>query len=586
MKEILKKTYLLLFVLTLVWSCEEEDNLEPLGNWELSAPVLGSPTGDVDLVLDENNPESVTKFDWEAAVASNRFGVAYTFVLVPQGSDDFENPLLQITPGNGGKNLFVEPTADQIDYALWAACYAPGSKVNLEWAVIARAIEKKTFASRAASFTRFATERKPSTLFITGDATEAGEDITNAMAMRARKDADGNPTYIFDTYTTLSNTGSFQFRDQANLQSRSYGGDAGALEGCGPGIASGETAQYRIKADLNDDSYELLKIEKWSLVGDAVEGGWGGDVPLTYKGNGVWEAKIEFYQPYDGAGFIFRANGDWGYLLKRVNGTATPDNNGGEVIMESEAGDAGLEFEDMPGPEAGIYTVTLDLSADGYTYSLVKDTNQGPAVAVIGESNNPDGDAVSGNFEFGTYDLPDQLFLMSDGSLITELTKDGNVFRSVKFLALEANRKYILNSADDGSGTTYNEIGDGTISVARDQAYQVNVDFESGKLSWKYYNLKLFHWDEVGGGWDSRLEAVMTYIHPYKFEVTASLSAGYHSKFISPWDIQFGTSDTALTGTMTNGGANYTGIAQNGTYKASIEITDDYSSCTYSFVKQ
>jgi hypothetical protein len=68
--------------------------------------------------------------------------------------------------------------------------------------------------------------------------------------------------------------------------------------------------------------------------------------------------------------------------------------------------------------------------------------------------------------------------------------------------------------------------------------------------------------------------------------VSGSLSAGFHSKFISPWDIQFGTDATALTGTMTNGGNNYKGIVQNGTYNATIITTDDYSTADYTFVKQ
>jgi hypothetical protein len=182
--------------------------------------------------------------------------------------------------------------------------------------------------------------------------------------------------------------------------------------------------------------------------------------------------------------------------------------------------------------------------------------------------------------------LPSQLYRLSGGNLLAEFCLHGVAFKSVKFLALEQSKTYTLNSASDGSGTTYNEIGDGSIAVQRDQAYQLTVDFATGKLAWKYYNLKLFHWDEVGGGWDQRQELLMTYSHPYKFEVTGNLFGGFHSKFISPWDVQFGTSSTALSGTMTNGGDNYKGIVQNGSYKANITVTDDYSEATYTFVKQ
>ena len=88
------------------------------------------------------------------------------------------------------------------------------------------------------------------------------------------------------------------------------------------------------------------------------------------------------------------------------------------------------------------------------------------------------------------------------------------------------------------------------------------------------------------GGWDNRQELLMTYVHPYTFEVTGNLNAGFHSKFISPWDIQFGTDSKALSGTMTNGGVNYTGITQAGSYKATIVVSDDYTTAEYIFAKQ
>ena len=561
--------------------------MDPVGNWEITSATLSQPSSNASIVLDDAEPAAKVRFTWTPATTTNRFVVGYKVVLVPAASADLSNPILTITPTNAGKDLFAEATAAQIDYALWARCYPAGAAAGLKWAVISKAIEKEAVASQAISFTRFETDYMPSTLFLTGTATEKGADVTQAIAMRAKVDSDEEPTNVFDVYTTLTEGATYQFRDQGIEQSRVYGGNDGTLQGCGPAITAPATGQYRITVDLNDNTYELLKIDKWSLVGDAVEGGWGGDVPLTYQGNSVWSAKMEMYLPYEGAGFIFRANGDWGYLLKRVKGTATPDNDGGDVIMESEGNEIGVEFEDVPGLEAQLYTVTLDLTAGGYKYSLVPEVSTTPVAAIIGETTNPDGDGVSGNFLFGEYDVPDQLFLLADGELVTELTKDGDEFNSgIKFLALEQAKSYSLNSASDGSGTVYNNIGDGSIAVARDQAYQIKVDFEAGKLTWKYYNIKLFHWDEVGGGWDARQELLMTYSHPYKYEVTGTLSAGFHSKFNSPWEVQFGTSATALSGTMTNGGSNFAGIVQNGTYKANITVSDDYTTATYSFVKQ
>jgi hypothetical protein len=400
--------------------------------------------------------------------------------------------------------------------------------------------------------------------------------------MRAQKDASGKLTGIFDVYTTLTKNNTYAFRDQPSMDSRLIGGDSDGKLKCGSMITAPETGQYRVTVNFNDNTYSLLKIEKWSLVGDAVEGGWGGDVPIAYKGKGVWESKIEFYQPYDGASCIFRANGDWGIALKRIKASATADNKGGKLFMESESSFAGILIEDIAGTK-GLHTVTLNLAADGYTYSLTPDTT--PIPTIIGKSANPTGDVVSGSFAFGMYTIPSQLFLLADGTLVAELTKDGNVFRSGKYLALQKTKAYTLNSASNGGGTTYNNVGDGKISVDHDQAYQIEVNFQAGTLNWKHYNLKLFHWDD-NGGWDARQELVMTYTHPYKFDVLGTLSSGFVSKFNSPWEVQFGSSSTALTGTMTNGGSNFVGITQSGTYKASIVVSNDFASADYTFVKQ
>lgn len=573
---------LALITLLIGGACEEKENMDPVGDWEISPPVPLSPADNASVTLDEGGPSQPITFEWQPATTTNRFGVAYTFLLVPAASDDYGSPLMQLTPGNAGRELSVSPTAEQIDYALWAACYPAGSTVKLKWVVIGKAIEKESVATQEVSVTRFETDRIPTTLFIYGSGSEAGEDASNATAMRSVVDADGNPTGVFDVYTTLTSGGTYYFRDQANTQSRLYGGADGVLAGCGPAITAPETAQYKVTVDLNKNTYELLKIDRWSLVGDAVEGGWGGDVPLTYKGNGVWQSDIAFYQPYDGAGFVFRANGDWGYLLKRVVGTATADNKGGDLVMESEGNANGISFEDIPGT-LGLHTVTLDLSVDAYSYSLVEVEQEGPVQAILGESTNPEGDAVSGYFNIVDMATPGSVYLFSDGNVVAEFVKNGDVFSSEKYLALEASKTYSLNTASDGSG---DNIVASDISAARDQAYSISVDFKNGKLTWKYYNIKLFHWDEVGGGWDSRQELLMTYTHPYKFEVTGNLNAGYHSKFISPWDIQFGTDATTLSGTMTNGGPNYKGIVQNGTYKATIVVSDDYQTAEYTFVKQ
>jgi len=573
-------------LIMLVWACGNDDNLEPVGDWSLTAATPSAPANNTSMVLDENKPATKIRFEWTGAATTNRFVVQYTVLLLPAGTDNADQAIMSLTPGNNGRDLYAETTADDIDYALWTKCYPAGQAVNLKWSVVSKAIEKQALASQNISFTRFATERMPATLFITGAGTEAGADVTKAIALRAQLDADKKATGLFDVYTMLTGGSTYEFHDKAAVISKKFGGKDKHLEGCGASIAAPETGIYRVTVDLNTNTYDLLKIDRWSIVGDAIADGWGGDAPLEYQGKGVWGAKMTLFKPNDNAGFAFRANEDWGLLLKRIKGSATND-TGGKLILESEGNDRGIAYENLPAPEENAYTITLDLSGADYTYKLVGDP-KGPATAVIGETANPNADGVSGNIAMGSYSTPDHLYLVSDGEQIAELTKDGDSYKSGKFVALEKSKKYILNSAGDGSGTTYNKIGDGTLSVARDQAYQLTADFSAGKLTWKFYNMKLFHWSDTPGGWDARKEIPMTYIHPYTFDVTADLTGGWVSKFNSPWDVQFGTASTALTGTMTNDGSspNYPGIVQSGTYKATIVVADDYSTADYSFVKQ
>jgi starch-binding outer membrane protein SusE/F len=584
----MKKTLFKIFLFTALligWSCEEESNMDPVGDWDLSAPVPQAPAASENVVLDESIPDEEVKFEWLPAVASNQFIVQYTVYLVDADATDASDPILVLTPGNSGKDLSVATTAKEIDYALWARCYPAGANANVKWMVKGKAIETEATGANAITIKRFDNDHAIEQMFITGGATEGGAAAESATPMRALKNADGELTGVFDVYTRLTAGQTYFFRDKALSTSRIYGGADGTLAACGAPITAPEDGVYRVRIDLNANTYDLWLVDRWSLVGDAVEGGWGGDVPLTYKGNGVFEGPIDFLS--DGAGWIFRANGDWGYIIKRIKDTASPEGLSGQVYMESEAEAAGIEIEDLRIEGSGIHTVTLDLSANAYTFTIVPaPVDPGDNAAIIGKSSDPTADVVSGNFLFGTYDAPEELYLVSNGVMVGQLTKEGNVFTS-KYLALEQSKQYILNSASDGSGTTYNDIDDGTIAVDHDQAYQLEVDFDEGKVNWKHYNLKLFHWDELGGGWDARNEYPTTYVHPYKFEAQGvALSAGFSSKFISPWDVQFGTASAALSGTMTNGGPNYFGIVQNGNYNATITITDDYTTGTYSFVKQ
>lgn len=574
------KNIKLLFVaftaFALMTSCEEEENLAPIGEWDLTDPALESQDA---INLEEDSPNEEFEFNWDPAVSSERYQVRYQVVIDTVGNENDGNPILSKASENGGRDTQVAFTAAEIDLALSYAGYAAGEVSELEITVIANSIDKQSLDSHTLSISRFDTEYKPEQLFISGSATEAGNNLSEAIPARALTDSEGNLTYIFEAYTHLEAGETFRLFSNTELPAHIYGGSEGNIEKNATGISVEESGEYRLSFDFENSTYDLMPIEKLSIVGDVIPNGWGGDEPLDYIGNGVWEK--EMLLPAAG-GFLFRINEDWGYLLKQIQGTSD------ELFMESQAGEAGIAIEDLALTVPGNYTIRVNLQGDNYTYSL--------------EGEEPDTTPPS--------ETPERLYLLSNGTLIAEFEKEENTFSAPNYLPLQAEATYQLNSAEDGSGTAYslegvvgetsNPDGDSAFgnlnlvegglgfSVARDQAYDLELNFESGSATWRYYNIKLFHWDEANGGWDARDEYLMTYVHPHQFTVTEELEAGYHMKFNSPWDIQLGADDPeAMSGTMTNnGGANFVNITSSGTYEVNIEVTNDYATGTYEFISQ
>ena len=561
-------------------SCENDDNLDPIGNWELSQPELISPEEGEELLLQEDRANEKFYFEWQEAVSTAGFQVRYELQIDTLGSEDHDSPIISVKSDNNGKATSASIQASDLDLALSYAGYPANESSELEWTVVAICQDTKTYATRTLSVTRFENEYVPNQLFIAGSATEVGNDISAAIPMRNLQNASGAATSIFEAYTSLEAGQTFSIYSRQELPAHIYGGEEGVIEKNGNPIAVEESGEYRITVNLNDNTYTLWKIEHWSIVGSVIPNAWDGDEPLEYMGNGVWETTMFLTVPNGettGA-FVFRANQDWGYLLKRIQGTSN------ELYMESQAGEAGINIEDIPLNNSGEFTVTLDLSGDTYTYNL--------------ESN------LSAPSE-----TPSSLFLLENGTSIAQFSLEGDTFTSA-YLPLQAGVSYSLNSTEDGTGTSYftsNIIGAtdspdgdsvaagmsfvegaGEFSVDHDQAYKLTFNFATGSGSWQYYNLKLFHWDP--SNWDGRNEFAMTYVHPMQFTTTQNLEAGYNLKFNSPWDVQFGAPEggdnSVMSGALVNGGGDLNPITQSGSYQANITVDSTYSNATFEIIAE
>lgn len=554
-------------------SCETEDNLQPEGEWELSAPVILTPTADQSIVLDQDTPSESVTFSWESAVSSEGYAVTYDVLIAPAGTTDFSESIFTSESSNNGTNTSLSLSYEALDQTLAFAGFPENETTQLTVAVQANSLSKSSLSTSNISITRFETGALPQSLYISGTATENNNDLSQAIALRRLTDSNGTLSNVHEVYTSLVAGESYKFYSERSLPALEFGGSDGNIVAFGDAIVASNSGPFRIKVDLETNTYELLQINYWSMVGTPIIGGWAGDEPLDYQGNGVWKASIDLLET---GGFVFRANGDWAYLLKRIVGTPNT------LILENDAANQGVTFEDIPNNQTGSYFVTLDLSAENYTYSFeIDDTVVAPIYT------------------------PSQLFLFENGNMIEEFSLSGDTFSSARFIPMQASNTYTLNSASDGNGTSYTVDGiladsvtpDGDLvsdtvtllennnsfSVLTDRALRFSIDFSAPELTWTYYNFKLFHWQV----WDEREEIQMTYSHPNTFTVTANLTAGSDSKFISPWDFDLGSDNpTALTGNLINaGGSNMLNIETDGSYTVTIILNDDYQTGTYEFAQ-
>ena len=569
MKNFSLKLLSIILLGSLLFSCEQEESLQQQGLWTLSEPSLISEGLDSTILLDETTPNDNITLSWNEAESSAGFAVTYEVLIDTEGSD-FSDPIISTVSSNRGQGNSVSMNYATLDEALSFSGFRAGEVANLQWAVRATSLTRTSLAISNLSIQRFQNESLPSRLFISGTATENNDDLENAIPMRRLTNASGALSNSYEVYTSLIAGGSYKFYSQPSSQSVQYGADEeGNIQVAGTDIIAENDGVYRISVDLNTNTISLLKIDFWSMVGAPIVNAWEGDEPLDYQGNGVWSASINLINT---GGFLFRGNADWALVLKRVIGTPNT------VAFENDAPNQGLEVENIPSEQIGLFTVTLDLSANAYTYTFERDTT-----------------------------IPTELYLFENGIMIEQFDASGSVFTIPTFVPMQASANYTLNTAVDGSGTSYsvNENladsltpdgdkvsdvqtllqNDNTFSVVTDRALRLVVDLNAPNITWTYYNFKLFHWE--GNDFDQRVENVMAYEHPNTFIVTANLNAGFNSKFISPWDFDLGAINPAvLSGEASVSGLNILNIENTGSYTVTITLNPDYQTGSFEFVQQ
>lgn len=195
--------------------------------------------------------------------------------------------------GSGLKNMLTLPHPDIIEMAETAGIEANNTG-DIYWtvaAVVGTNTQKNLPDARKLTVTRDGSSvNPPKKLYITGAGSEAGEDISNAIALTSVDDGE------FEIFTRLTG-GTFSLVNRAAEGGKRtfYIAEDGAITSVAENAASFEEGIYRLNVDFSESKVSAEKI------GDVKFIRAGGEEfgTMSYAGDGTWEL-TGFTIPTDG----------------------------------------------------------------------------------------------------------------------------------------------------------------------------------------------------------------------------------------------------------------------------------------------
>lgn len=283
MKTIMTKFFIALSFLICMAGCKKSD-------MEYKDPKV-SPVDQLYAPLDNQRVELSTQpdahmlFQWSASHAQDGQLVSYEVDFFKDA--DTTQPVYRIVSDNSGEELYANISHIDINKACAAAGIPTGETGTIYWSVsswrgLSSAVctqKNKLVVKRLEGF-----EVIPDNVYLTGAASETGDDLSKAILMQ--KTSDGK----FEIYTKLKANEGYKFVDRVSGTPASYYiNAAGKLAEANNEETSKVTDEgiYRITLDFTNKGTTITGIKKIGLFfcpSNAVI------LDLDYVGLGVWSA--------------------------------------------------------------------------------------------------------------------------------------------------------------------------------------------------------------------------------------------------------------------------------------------------------
>ncbi|HWW43235.1 SusE domain-containing protein [Pedobacter sp.] len=276
MKKILNIVGMLCLLIILSCKKDKVDNVSTT----ISDPSITAPTSGtiINLVPSSN---AIVNFEWKAAQTAN-YTLPFYKVVFDKENGDFSKPIYIGTPAKVGSENKLALSHKEMNKIANAAGIAELATGKVKWRVEAsNGVVSSISGSSILQLTRpsgFA--ENPLTLFITGTATEGGNDLAKALPFKRLSDG------VFEIYTAL-NSGNYKLVDKIIGTPLNLIIDAGTVkEGTEVKSPTVTKKVYRINVDFNNSVATFTEIQSvglWFSGYNAITS------ILSYDAAGVWK---------------------------------------------------------------------------------------------------------------------------------------------------------------------------------------------------------------------------------------------------------------------------------------------------------
>ena len=313
MKTSLVKITLIVSLFLAFTGCQKDE----LSNTNVTAvKTLYEPTNGKSVVLQSSASASLY-FEWEPAKAEDSGMVLYEIAFDKEGGD-FTKPIYRIASDNNGGYNHATLSHKQLNKIAAMAGIQSAATGKLSWTIFSsKGInDVKAAETRTIELTRLAGFAEvPVDVFVTGDASEGGADLTKASIMKSTANGE------FEVYTKLTAGKTYYFTDAKVGTPRKFYTDKGLVKEGTTGSTIAKTGVYRIKIDFNIGSSVYTEITDMQLFFCPTNAFL---FSLDYQAKGAWKASSK--------PITFKQEG-WG-RDERYKFKMTTVNSAGETVEE------------------------------------------------------------------------------------------------------------------------------------------------------------------------------------------------------------------------------------------------------------